>query len=144
MSKKVIDSLKPVLANSYALYLKTQNYHWNVTGPNFNGLHLMFEGQYTDLAMAIDAVAERIRTLGSKVEAGLSYFDKGSKIKIANENAAYAVMVKELAVDNEALVKILTECFRIATKEGDDATADLIIGRIEIHQKNIWMLKSSL
>jgi starvation-inducible DNA-binding protein len=144
MNKEVVESLKLVLANSYALYLKTQNYHWNVTGPNFNSLHLLFNAQYNDLAVAVDDIAERIRTLDSRVEASFSHFGKTSKIKDGNENANATTMVGELAADNETLAKILKETFQIATKVGDDATADLIIGRIEIHQKNVWMLKSSL
>ena len=144
MSKKTVESLKLALANSYALYLKTQNYHWNVTGPNFKSLHDLFNTQYNDLALAIDDLAERIRTLDSKVEANFTHFEKTSKIKSGNENANSATMVKELAADNETLAEILNETFKIASAEGDDATADLIIGRIEVHQKNVWMLKSSL
>jgi len=144
MNKKTVESLKSALANSYALYLKTQNYHWNVTGPNFKSLHELFNMQYSDLALAIDEIAERIRTLDSKVEASFAHFEKTSKIKNGNENNNYSTMVKELAIDNETLAKILSETFKIASEEKDDATADLIIGRIEIHQKNVWMLKSSL
>lgn len=144
MSKKTIESLKLALSGSYALYLKTQNYHWNVTGPNFKSLHDLFNTQYNDLALAIDDLAERIRTLGSKVEANFSHFEKTGKIKSGNENANSTTMVQELAADNEILAEILKETFRIASEEKDDATADLIIGRIEVHQKNVWMLKSSL
>ena len=144
MSKKTVESLKLALVGSYALYLKTQNYHWNVTGPNFKSLHDLFNTQYNDLALAIDDLAERIRTLGSKVEANFSHFEKTGKIKSGNENANSTTMVQELAADNEILAEILKETFRIASEEKDDATADLIIGRIEVHQKNVWMLKSSL
>jgi len=144
MSKKTVESLKLALVGSYALYLKTQNYHWNVTGPSFKSLHDLFNAQYTDLSLAIDDIAERIRTLDSKVEANFNYFEKTSKIKGGNENADSSTMVKELAADNETLAKILNDTFKIASEEKDDATADLIIGRIEVHQKNVWMLKSSL
>ncbi len=144
MSKKTVESLKLALVGSYALYLKTQNYHWNVTGPSFKSLHDLFNAQYTDLSLAIDDIAERIRTLDSKVEANFNYFEKTSKIKGGNENADFSTMVKELAADNETLAKILNDTFKIASEEKDDATADLIIGRIEVHQKNVWMLKSSL
>lgn len=144
MSKKTVESLKLALANSYTLYLKTQNYHWNVTGPSFKSLHDLFNAQYNDLALAIDELAERIRTLDSKVEATFNYFEKISKIKSGNENNDSSTMVKELAADNETLAQILNETFKIASEEKDDATADLIIGRIEVHQKNSWMLKSSL
>ena len=141
---QTVVSLEKVLANTYALYLKTQNYHWNVTGPSFKSLHDLFNAQYTDLSLAIDDIAERIRTLDSKVEANFNYFEKTSKIKGGNENADSSTMVKELAADNETLAKILNDTFKIASEEKDDATADLIIGRIEVHQKNVWMLKSSL
>ena len=144
MSKKTVESLKLALVGSYALYLKTQNYHWNVTGPSFKSLHDLFNAQYTDLSLAIDDIAERIRTLDSKVEANFNYFEKTSKIKGGNENADSSTMVKELAADNETLAKILNDTFKIASEEKDDATADLIMGRIEVHQKNVWMLKSSL
>jgi len=141
-SNEIISSLNHVLADTYALYLKTQNYHWNVTGPHFGDLHTKFEGQYADLADAVDTIAERIRALGDKVPATFKVFDKKCHIQDGNENAEANTMVKELASDNKAIVKVLKECASIAEKKGDIATADLMTQRVAIHDKASWMLSS--
>jgi len=141
---QTIEVLEKVLANSYVLYLKTQNYHWNVVGENFKSLHELFEVQYGDLAAANDEIAERIRALGSKVEGTFENFQKLSKFKSANKNFDSKAMLKDLVSDNEALVKFLAEGVKIAQGEGDEGTADLFIGRIKTHEKAIWMLESSL
>jgi starvation-inducible DNA-binding protein len=143
-TKILIENLKAVLADSYSLFLKTQNYHWNVTGPNFKSLHTMFEDQYKDLFSAVDVIAERIRTLGDKAPATYTAYSQLTKIKDGKENNSDRVMVKELADDQQVIVETLTTALRNAQKISDEATADLMIERIETHQKNAWMLNSSL
>lgn len=137
-------ALQTVLSNSYALYLKTQNYHWNVTGHQFNTLHLLFGSQYEDLAMAIDEIAERIRALDELVPANFDIFGENARIKNGNEKASASQMAKDLYEDNQKLSQILNESLKEIQKEGDEATADLLIGRIKIHDKNAWMLKNSI
>ncbi len=143
-NKKVAQSLYDVLGNSYALALKTQNYHWNVVGPNFKSLHELFDAQYEELSGAVDELAERIRALDINVAASFGAFAKTSKIKDGNENAKAQIMVKELFEDNRTLVKIIGDALKVSQKEGDEATSDLLIKRLEVHDKNAWMLKSSL
>lgn len=140
----VIKNLKSVLADSYSLFLKTQNCHWNVTGPNFNSLHTMFEDQYNDLFKAIDVIAERIRALGEKAPGTYSAYSKLTKIKDGNENHDYKTMILELAKDQQLIVDTLTTTLVNAQKISDEATADIIIERIATHQKNAWMLSSSI
>lgn len=140
----VAENLKTVLANNYALYLKTQNYHWNVTGPNFKPLHILFEEQYNDLFAANDDIAERIRTLGEKVPATFKVFGDATSIKGGNENANAASMVKELADDQNVMVASLNVSLKAAQDAGDEVTIGLIVDRIGIHEKAAWMLKSSV
>jgi starvation-inducible DNA-binding protein len=143
-NQKVAEALYNVLGNSYALALKTQNYHWNVVSPNFKSLHEMFGSQYEELSDAIDEIAERIRALDVLVPASFEAFAKKAKIKNGNEKAKAETMVKDLYQDNQALVKIIGDALKISQKEGDEASADLLINRLEVHDKNAWMLKSSL
>ena len=143
-TKHVIDNLKTVLADSYSLFLKTQNYHWNVTGSTFQALHSMFEMQYNDLFAAIDIIAERIRALGEKAPGSYSDFSRMTKIKDGDVNHNATTMVKELASDQDSIVESLNKTLKAAQEIGDEATADIMISRIEVHQKNAWMLKSSL
>ena len=143
-NKNVAKALHNIISNSYALALKTQNYHWNVIGANFKSLHELFGSQYEELSDAIDEIAERIRALDIKVSASFDAFSEESKIKNGNENSTAQVMVQELYNDNQTLTKILYDALKIAQKEGDEGTADMLIGRIEVHDKNAWMLKSSL
>lgn len=124
------EALKIVLADSYALYLKTHNYHWNVEGPHFRELHLMFEEQYTDLAVAVDNIAERIRALGEKAPGTFSAFSKLSSIKEGDENSSAASMVKDLAASQDSLVKSLKDALEIAQKANDEVTAGLLIDRM--------------
>lgn len=144
MGNIVTESLKKVLANNYALYLKTQNYHWNVTGHNFKSLHMLFEEQYNDLFAANDEIAERVRTLGDKVAATFEIFAAASDIKGGNENADADTMLKELADDNEKIVKILQESLKSAQELNDEVTMGMIIDRMTIHEKAVWMLRSSV
>jgi len=143
-NKPTTDALQHVLANSYTLYLKTQNYHWNVTGPHFRSLHSLFEEQYTELIEANDEIAERIRTLGEKVPASFAIFSKNSNISDGNENSDANDMVKELAQDQQIVIDYLRKALREAENAQDDATCDLLIRRIDTHEKNRWMLSASL
>lgn len=143
-NKPVAQALKAVLADSYTLYLKTQNFHWNVTGPNFRGLHLLFEEQYTDLQAAVDEIAERIRALGDAAPGSFKAFAKIATIKEAGEETPESgAILKELAKDQETIVSTLKKALQVAEKAGDESTADLLIGRITQHEKNHWMLRSS-
>jgi starvation-inducible DNA-binding protein len=143
-NKNTIDSLKIVLSDSYVLYLKAQNYHWNVTGPYFKSLHLMFEEQYNDLFTAVDLIAERIRALGEKAPGSFAIYSKLTNIEEGNENTDSDYMVKDLANDQDIIVKTLTNALKEAQAVSDEVTVGILTDRIEIHQKNSWMLKSSL
>lgn len=142
--KDVIKSLESILANNYALTIKTQNYHWNVTGPNFKSLHLMFEEQYNELAAANDELAERIRQLGGKVDASFDAFAKLSEIKNGSSNLDAAMMLEDLAESHRLISKLLNDGIKLAQKNNDEGTADILITRLEAHQKDIWMLEASL
>ncbi len=144
MANKTAENLKQVLADSYALYVKTQNFHWNVTGPSFRSLHLLFEEQYTDLAAAIDEIAERIRTLGEKAPGSFKSYTSRTKISDGDENTEASEMVKQLAEDQKKIVESLKVAFDSASEAGDEATVDLMVGRITVHEKNGWMLNSSI
>lgn len=141
-NQPVIEALKKLLADSYSLYLKTQNYHWNVEGPMFFSLHTLFEQQYTDLALAIDEVAERIRALGAKAPGTMKAYGEISSIKPGNEDATAEQMAKELAKDQDTLRASLYAVLEAAQKAQDEASVDLAVGRIQIHEKNAWMLRS--
>lgn len=143
-NKNTIKALESMLASSYALYLKTQNYHWNITGGEFKSLHELFGAQYEELSKAIDDIAERIRALDSLVTANFKHFSQNSKIKDGNQKAKSQTMLKELYEDNKLLAEIANMVLKTAQKEGDEATMDMMINRIEVHDKNAWMLKSSL
>lgn len=145
MKKSVIDSLKIVLANTYLLYLKTQNYHWNVSGgPFFKTLHELFETNYQDLAEAVDLIAERIRQLGDKAPASFSEFNQYSQIKEGQSSKKYDQMLSELADDQETLLKILREAAEIADEHHDDGTLEMLSQRLEVHAKAKWFYTSSL
>ncbi len=138
------DALKVVLADSYALYLKTQNFHWNVTGPNFKSLHDLFEEQYTDLAAAIDEIAERIRTLGEKAPGSFSSFSKTTSIKDGDEEANADTMVRQLRDDQHTISAALNRALHIAEQQDDEVTVDMMIERLSVHEKNGWMLSAIL
>lgn len=142
-NKAVVDALMHVLADCYALYLKTHNYHWNVTGPNFKSLHDLFEEQYTDLFTAVDEVAERVRTLGAKVPATFKTFASLTHIKDGDEKAKANDMVKQLYKDQLQIIECINDAMAKAHKAGDEGTIALLSSRIEIHEKNAWMLKAS-
>ncbi len=142
--KDIAAGLSRLLADSYTLYLKTHNYHWNVTGPLFNTLHLMFEQQYTELATAVDEIAERIRALGHPAPG--SYRAFGSLTKIKEEDAVPSAeeMIRQLVIGQETVARTAREVFPIAEEAHDEPTADLLTQRMQLHEKNAWMLRSML
>jgi starvation-inducible DNA-binding protein len=142
--KAIADGLSHLLADSYTLYLKTHNYHWNVTGPMFNTLHLMFETQYTELATAVDTIAERIRALGHPAPGSYREFGKLSSIKEAEGVSDAEKMIAQLVDGQEAVVRTARKIFPIAEKAGDEPTCDLLTQRMQIHEKTAWMLRSLL
>lgn len=142
--KAIAGGLAKVLADSYTLYLKTHNYHWNVTGPRFRELHLMFEEQYTELATAVDEIAERIRTLGEFAPGSYAEFGELSRIKEARGPLPAEDMVRDLVLANETLVRTIREVLPLAQDAGDESTASLLADRMVVHEKTAWMLRSAL
>ena len=142
--KKIAEGLSGVLADSYTLFLKTQNYHWNVTGPHFGPLHDLFEEQYRELFDAIDEIAERIRTLGFRAPGTLKEFGDLASVKEQTGQPDAMEMAKNLAEANETVHKTLRSAFETADEAGDEGTADLMVERMQAHAKNIWMLRSHL
>ena len=140
--KEIAEGLSRLLADSYTLYLKTHNFHWNVTGPMFNSLHTMFEGQYTELATAVDEIAERIRALGEPAPG--SYAQFGELTVIAEETGTPSAedMIRQLVEGQEAIARTARSVFPAVEKAGDEPTADLLTQRIQLHEKNAWMLRS--
>jgi starvation-inducible DNA-binding protein len=136
--------LSRLLADSYTLYLKTHNYHWNVTGPQFSSLHLMFEQQYTELATAIDTIAERIRALGIPAPGSYSEFGGLTAIEEAQGGETAEEMVRQLVIGQETLARTAREAFPFADDANDQPTADLLTQRLQVHEKNAWMLRSML
>lgn len=136
--------LSRLLADSYTLYLKTHNYHWNVTGPQFNTLHLMFEGQYAELAIAIDDIAERIRALGVKAPGSYLEFSKMTSIEEGTGEESAEEMIRQLATGQETIVRTARGVFPDADAANDEPSADLLTQRMQIHEKNAWMLRSML
>ncbi len=143
-SKNVAEALSHLLADSYTLYTKTHGYHWNVTGPMFTTLHTLFEVEYTELALAVDEIAERIRSVGEIAPGSYSQFTKLATIKEAKGVPKAEDMVRELVEDQQLIVKAAQKVIAAAEAAGDNASADLGVRRIEVHQKNAWMLRSHL
>src|SRR5437868_9430177 len=142
--EKIAGSLSRLLADTYTLYLKTHNFHWNVEGPMFNTLHLMFETQYTELALAVDLIAERIRALGHPAPGSYSAYAKLSSIKEADGQPKAEEMIRQLVEGQEAVVRTARKVFPAAEKVSDEPTADLLTQRMQVHEKNAWMLRSLL
>ena len=138
----IAEGLASLLADSYTLYLKTHNYHWNVTGPQFNTLHQMFEEQYTELAIAVDDIAERIRTLGEWAPGSYSAFAELTSIDEEQGVPSAEEMVKSLVKGQEAVVRTARSVIKAAEAANDEPTADLLTQRMQIHEKNAWMLRS--
>jgi starvation-inducible DNA-binding protein len=143
-NKPVTEALKRVLADTYSLLTKTQNYHWNVEGANFRGLHLLFEEQYNELFAAVDLLAERIRALGEKAPGSPSEFKKLSIISEGNGEFDSNRMLKDLHDSQQAILATIKKALTAAEKAEDASTADLLTQRITVHDKAAWMLKSSL
>lgn len=142
--KKIAEGLSRLLADTYTLYLKTHNFHWNVTGPMFQTLHLMFETHYNELALAVDAIAERIRSLGYPAPGTYTQYAKLSSIKEAEGVPEATQMILLLVNGHEAVAKTARSVFPAADKAHDEATADLLTQRLQIHEKTAWMLRSLL
>jgi starvation-inducible DNA-binding protein len=140
---EIADSLAVLLADSYTLYLKTQNYHWNVTGPMFPGLHTMFEVEYLELRDAVDVIAERIRALGRPAPASFKAFGDLTSIAEADKVPDALDMVRNLAAGHETVARSARAVVEKAEPAGDIATADLATGRVEIHEKTAWMLRTT-
>lgn len=137
-------ALSKVLANTYILYLKTHNYHWNVEGAKFHALHVMFEEQYRDMWDALDEIAERIRALGEYAPGTYAKFSKLASIKDNEEIPDAKDMLKELVADNETLVEILAEAIKTVQDAGDEPSAGMLTDRQTTHEKQVWMMKSML
>lgn len=142
--KAIADALSQVLADSYTLYLKTQNYHWNVTGTLFYPLHEQFEEQYSELADAIDEIAERIRALGFRAPGTYKEFQQLTSIEEETDHPEAMEMVRRLAADNEQVLRTVREALKPADEADDEATMDLLTQRLSIHSKTAWMLRSHL
>jgi starvation-inducible DNA-binding protein len=140
----IISELERVLADTYTLYLKTHNYHWNVTGPMFNTLHLMFEEQYNELWAAVDLIAERIRSLGAFAPGNSSQFAELTSIAEADGVPSAEQMLADLVAGHEAIARTARTAFTVAEAAGDQSTADLVTQRLQIHEKTAWMLRSML
>ena len=140
----IAQGLSKVLADSYTLYLKTHNYHWNVTGPMFNTLHLMFEQQYTELAAAVDEIAERIRALDIYAPGSYRAFSELTDIEEETSVPAAEEMIRQLVIGQETVVRSAREVLPVADAAHDEPTADLLAQRMQIHEKNAWMLRSML
>jgi starvation-inducible DNA-binding protein len=140
----ITGGLARVLADTYTLYLKTHNYHWNVTGPQFNTLHAMFMTQYTEMWAAVDLIAERIRALGAFAPGSYSDFAKLATVREAVGVPEAMAMVAELADDQATLVRTAREVFAIAEAANDQPTADLLTQRMQVHEKTAWMLRALL
>lgn len=142
--KEIATGLNHLLADTYTLYLMTHNFHWNVKGPMFNTLHLMFETQYNELALAVDLIAERIRALGFPAPGTYGEFAELSSIKEIKGVPSAEDMIRHLVSGQEAVVKTARSMFPVVEKASDEPTADLLTQRMQLHEKNAWMLRSLL
>ena len=142
--REITEGLSRLLGDTYLLYIRTHGYHWNVTGPQFNTLHLMFEQQYTELALAVDQIAERIRALGFPAPASYAEFTRLSSLSEDEDRPGANEMIRRLVQAQEAVVRTARSAFPIVERAGDEATADLLTQRLQIHEKTAWMLRSML
>ena len=140
----IAQGLSRVLADTYTLYLKTHNFHWNVEGPMFNTLHLMFETQYTELALAVDLIAERIRALGFPAPGSYRDFAELSSVEDSAGRPVAMDMIAQLAKDQETVVRTARAVFALADESNDQPTADLLTQRMQVHEKTAWMLRAML
>jgi starvation-inducible DNA-binding protein len=141
---RIVEGLARLLADTYTLYLKTHNYHWNVTGPMFQTLHLMFETQYNELALAVDLIAERIRALGAKAPGSYAEFSRLTSIIEGASASSATDMVRDLVAGQEAVVRTARALFPVVADALDEPTADLLTQRMQVHEKTAWMLRSLL
>jgi len=142
--QEIAQGLSRLLADTYSLYLKTHNFHWNVTGPMFQTLHLMFETQYTELALAVDLIAERIRALGFPAPGTYSDYAKLSSIAETPGVPKAEEMIRLLVEGQEAVARTARSIFPVAEQVNDEPTADLLTQRLQVHEKTAWMLRSLL
>ena len=142
--QEIAGGLSRLLADSYTLYLKTHNYHWNVTGPLFNTLHQMFEAQYNELAVAVDEIAERIRALGHIAPGSYRAYAELTGIDEDEDQPDAETMIRRLTSAHEAVARTAREVFPLAETAGDEPTADLLTQRMQVHEKTAWMLRSML
>ena len=140
--QKIAHGLSRLLADSYTLYLKTHNYHWNVKGPLFNTLHLMFEEQYTELAMAVDEIAERIRALGEPAPGSYTAYAALTSIEEEDGVPDAEEMIRQLLTGQETVARTARAAFAAADAANDEPTADLLTQRMQVHEKTAWMLRS--
>ena len=143
-NQPVVDSLSTLLATSYTLYLKTHNYHWNVTGPMFTTLHTLFETQYTELATAVDEIAERIRAVGAFAPGSYSAFSELTEVEEETGRPEAKEMIRTLVKDQQAVADSARRVIAAAEAVKDQATADLATRRLDVHEKHAWMLRSHL
>ncbi len=139
---KTAEGLKALLADSYTLYLQTHNFHWNVTGPHFRELHLMFEEQYTELAVAVDDIAERIRTLGVIAPGTYKAFAELSSIKEVDDIPNSQAMLDILTSGHEQIVQTARQVLKLSQSCDDESTTSLVSDRMRLHEKTAWMLRS--
>lgn len=142
--KEIADGMSHLLADTYTLYLKTHNFHWNVTGPMFQTLHLMFETQYNELWMATDLIAERIRSLGYPAPGTYGEFANLTSIKDTKGVPKAEKMITILVEGHEAVIRTARSLFPIVEKANDEVSADLLTQRMQVHEKTAWMLRSLL
>ena len=142
--KKIADGLSKLLADSYILYLKTHNFHWNVEGPMFNTLHQMFMDQYTELWNALDLIAERIRALGFYAPGSHKKYSQLSTLSESEENIPAPKMIAELLEGHELVANTARSVFPVAEAANDEATLDLLTQRLQIHEKTAWMLRAMM
>lgn len=142
--KDIAQNLSRLLADTYSLQLKTHSFHWNVTGPQFSSLHLMFEDQYNQLWLAADEIAERIRALGLMAPGSYAQFAELTSVREESGAPEWKAMVAQLVEGHETLAETARATLRAAEELGDDASADLVTGRLKEHEKTAWMLRSIL
>lgn len=140
---EIADGLKRLLADSYTLYLQTHNFHWNVTGLQFRELHLMFEEHYTELSLAVDEIAERIRTLGVAAPGTYKEFSQLSSIQEVEGVPESMKMVEILTIGHEQVIRTAREVLKVAQEADDESTASLVSDRMRIHEKTAWMLRAT-
>ncbi len=140
----ITDGLAHLLADTYTLYLKTHNYHWNVTGPMFQTLHLMFETEYTELALAVDLIAERIRALGAPAPGSYREFAALASVPEDDDRPDATEMIRRLVAGQETVARTARSVFPTVEAAHDEPTADLLTQRLQVHEKTAWMLRSLL